>query len=146
MIYLCGIDGTLADISHRLHFIQQKPADWYSFFRACVDDLPIQEVIDTVRLLKQGGAEILLLSGRSEIVRSETLQWLKDFGVPCDALFMREEGDHRPDSIVKSEFLDDLFEKWEKNDIRGAFEDRKQVVDMYRERGLRVFQVAEGNF
>jgi len=146
IIYLCDIDGTIADLSHRLHFIQRDKPDWNAFFRACVDDLPIQEVIDTVRLLSEGGAEILLLSGRSELVRFETLQWLQKFNVPCDALFMREEGDHRQDNIVKGEFLDDLFEKWEKNDIRGAFEDRKQVVDMYRARGLRVFQVAEGNF
>jgi len=31
-------------------------------------------------------------------------------------------------------------------EIGGVFEDRKQVVDMYRARGLRVFQVADGNF
>ena len=40
-----------------------------------------------------------------------------------------------------------------KNDIKGdikkiggVFEDRQQVVDMLRARGLRVFQVAKGDF
>jgi hypothetical protein len=66
---------------------------------------------------------------------------------------MRAEGDHREDNIVKSELLDKLL-KYEgfPNEfppsvkISGVFEDRQQVVDMYRARGLRVFQVAKGNF
>jgi FMN phosphatase YigB (HAD superfamily) len=32
MIYIFDIDGTLADISHRLHFIQQEPKDWRGFY------------------------------------------------------------------------------------------------------------------
>lgn len=146
MIYLCDIDGTLADLTHRLHFIQTKPADWDAFFLACEEDTPIMEVISTVQSLKKSGAEILLLSGRSEIARDLTLKWLDKHEVPCDALYMREEGDHRQDNIVKEEFLDDLFTKWPREQVVAVFEDRKQVVEMYRRRGLRVFQVAEGEF
>ena len=58
---------------------------------------------------------------------------------------MRKHGDYREDSIVKGELLDQAIEEFP-GKIFGVFEDRRQVVDMYRARGLRVFQVAEGNF
>jgi len=45
MIYLFDIDGTIANLSHRLHFIQQEPADWNAFFMSAGDDEPIWEVI-----------------------------------------------------------------------------------------------------
>jgi hypothetical protein len=53
---------------------------------------------------------------------------------------MRKDGDRRPDYIIKMEFID-----WDHPpDI--IFEDRSRVVEAYRERGLTVFQVAEGDF
>lgn len=146
MIYLVDIDGTLADITHRLHFIKGEEQDWDAFFEACDQDAPIWEVIDTIKLLAKAGAEMLMLSGRAERVRMKTLAWFRTYGVPCDALYLREDDDHRPDHIVKGEQLDHVLTKWDGRLIRGAFEDRKQVVDMYRARGIKVFQVAEGNF
>ena len=145
MIYIFDIDGTLADISHRLHFIQKKPADWDGFFAACVDDEPIPEIIQVAKSLSPV-AHIVMVSGRSDVVRSQTLDWMSELGIPCDCLMMRAAGDHREDSIVKAELLDDLREVYKDEPIAGVFEDRKQVVDMYRAKGLRVFQVAEGNF
>lgn len=145
MIYIFDIDGTLADCSHRLHFIKQKPADWNSFFSACVDDSPIPEVISVARALGSF-ADIIMITGRSEQVRRETLDWLDEFKVPCQWPYIREEGDHREDSVVKAEHLAHLLTKTEMSELAGVFEDRKQVVEMYRAKGLRVFQVAEGNF
>lgn len=50
--------------------------------------------------------------------------------------------------MVKSELLDNIMHEYGEGlgGYGGAFEDRQQVVDMYRERGLRVFQVAKGDF
>jgi hypothetical protein len=145
VIYIFDIDGTLADCSHRLHFIQQKPADWDSFFLACVDDEPIPEVIAVARAMFST-AQLFMLTGRSEAVRMETVNWLTCERVPCDLLLMRKNGDHREDCIVKSELLDEVRKRFPEEEIAGVFEDRKQVVDMYRAKGLRVFQVADGNF
>jgi len=115
------------------------------FSPACTDDEPIPEVIQVAKALG-GIAHIMLLSGRSDEVRSQTLDWLDELSIPCTALYMREHGDHREDSVVKGEMIDDLRKQWPNEHIMGIFEDRKQVVDMYRAKGLRVFQVAEGNF
>src|SRR5208283_2092552 len=139
----------LADLSHRLHYIQTKPKDWDSFFKACVDDAPIHNVITLYRDLSLGGLEDIskiLITGRSSDIRGETEEWLKKHHIYHDGLYMRDAGDHRPDNIVKSELLDLAGETWDLAEVIGIFEDRKQVVDMYRNRGFRVFQVAEGDF
>lgn len=155
MIYIFDIDGTLADLSHRLHFIQQTPKDWDGFFKACSADKPIPEVIAIAKALAPNYS-IKLITGRSDAVREETSLWLDQQGILFSDLMMRKAGDHREDSIVKSELLDELMRTYYYNHdyynhapaeiISGIFEDRQQVVDMYRARGLRVFQVAEGKF
>lgn len=147
-VYLCDIDGTVADCTHRLHHISDGKHNWKAFFRDCVHDIPILEVIKTINMLEEAGAMIIMMSGRSDEVREQTEQWLNNNSIPYWSLYMRKAGDYRDDSIVKSE----LFEQVLKDrcllisDIVGVFEDRQQVVDMYREKGLRVFQVAKGDF
>ena len=145
MIYIFDIDGTLADISHRLHFIQNKPADWRAFFAACVDDKPIVEVVEIAKAL-QPHHSLKFITGRSDEVETQTAQWINDQGIFFSDLLMRKAGDHRQDNVVKSELLDILTARYSLDSIAGVFEDRKQVVDMYRQRGLRVFQVADGDF
>ena len=147
MIYIFDIDGTLADLSHRLHFIQGEKKDWAGFFAGCEEDEPISEVIQVVRALAHYGChKIIMITGRSDEIKGKTLTWLVENNVPCDKLYMRKAGDHREDSIVKSELLDEVLAGVQLSYIAGVFEDRQQVVDMYRARGLRVFQVAPGNF
>ena len=57
---------------------------------------------------------------------------------------MRAEGDNRKDAIVKME----LFNKYIRHhyNVRRVYDDRQQVVDMWRSLGLTVLQVAPGQF
>ena len=147
MIYIFDIDGTLADLSHRLHFIQQDPKDWRGFFAACTGDSSIEDIAYFARLLHDSGQSIILVSGRSDEVEEQTIEWLRQNFIPFKDIYMRKAGDYREDSIVKAELLDQLLEDWmEDGKPAVVFEDRQRVVDMYRARGLRVFQVAPGNF
>jgi phosphoglycolate phosphatase-like HAD superfamily hydrolase len=153
-VYLFDLDGTLCDIEHRLHFIRApelvgsigqdeafKP-DWDAFFDACGMDSPIEHMVGLARLLKH---DSIYISGRSDRVQSKTTAWLQLYGlIPCQGLYMRKHGDHRPDHVVKLELLgkikDDGF-----TPIM-AFDDRQQVVDMWRTNGVPCAQVAEGNY
>ena len=146
MIYIFDIDGTIADLTHRLPFILREPKAWDSFFMAAAEDKPIFEVISVARALFDVDHKILMVTGRSEISREITVKWLAKYRVLYEKLYMRAADDHREDNIVKSELLDKVLQDYPKVKIGGAFEDRQQVVDMYRERGLRVFQVAKGDF
>jgi len=154
------LDGTLFDISHRMHLIKPELAkmdqgftpDWKAFFKSCADDAPIWNVIDIALAMKAAGFKIAFITGRSDEIKYETvvsihkyLGWLEIEG--DYTLHMRKEGDHRPDDILKKELLLKAFPtKQDLETIVGVFEDRKQVVEMYRSLGLRVFQVDEGNF
>jgi hypothetical protein len=64
--------------------------------------------------------------------------------VPYLALHLRAVGDHRKDAVVKREIFD--REVRDRYRVVGVFDDRMQVVAMWRELGLTVFQVAEGDF
>lgn len=35
---IVDLDGTLANIDHRLHYIKQNKPDWNAFYGACKDD------------------------------------------------------------------------------------------------------------
>ena len=144
MIYIFDIDGTLACVDHRLHFIQSESLDWKSFYAACDMDKPIPEICELAKILHRVGHHIVLISGRSDECKDKTIRWLEEEGIQYNFLYMRREGDYRPDYIVKMELLDRFLTFAAANSIipnqeihiAGVFEDHKQVVDAYRE--LRV--------
>lgn len=146
MIFLVDIDGTLADASHRVHHITtQEPKDWNAFYAGIPEDKPIFQVITIVRALSKAGHNIHLVTGRPDNTRDITSAWLQKFRIPYGLLLMRKEGDHRKDSEVKSELIDLAFSMISPEDMV-AIEDRNQVVEMYRARGIKTLQVAPGNF
>lgn len=155
MHIICDIDGTVADLSQRLHHIKAadgtpvlKP-NWDAFFDDCFDDEPIDKVFEIVRALKVAGHSIIFLSGRSDRVRGLTNRWLMTHShLKGYWLFMRKHGDHRPDNQVKAELLDLAQQQLEFSDaeILCVLDDRRQVVDMWRERGLLCLQTVEGNY
>lgn len=144
MDIIFDIDGTLTDPSHRRHLIACKPKRWDEFYALAGDDKPKWQVINLAQKLKAAGDSIILCSGRPERLRPVTGSWMLHHGVPYDLLYMRAEGDHRPDTIVKREMLDQMRAGKIKPTV--AFDDRNSVVAMWREAGLVCAQVAEGDF
>lgn len=142
--YLFDIDGTLADCSHRIHHIQGEKKDWDAFYDSCSFDKPISHVIDLLVTLHDADQNIVLVSGRSDQCRDQTLEWLNRHGVPDGLLYMRKEGDHRPDDIIKLELLAQL--RADGFDPIMAFDDRDRVVKAWRSAGVPCAQVAEGDF
>lgn len=140
--YLFDIDGTLADLTHRLSHIQKEPKDWNAFFDACADDAPIGHIVELATMLSIH-SRVVFVSGRSDRVRDVTMDWLRDRGL-FGPLYMRRDGDHRPDDIVKGELLEEILGDGWKPVM--AFDDRNQVVEMWRSRGVPCAQVAPGDF
>lgn len=132
--HIFDIDGTLSIIGDR---------DPYDASR-CLEDTPNWDVCDVLIMLSEGGSKIIFVSGRSEDHRKQTEEWLYQNIGFAGPLYMRASGDSRKDSIVKSELFDTHIAPyyW----VAGVFDDRQQVVDMWRAKGLTCFQVAEGNF
>ena len=132
---LVDIDGTLAHMHDK-----RGPFDW---LRVGVDEVD-EVVADLVRTLYVTDHTIVIMSGRDSAAREETVKWLAKHNIPYDAMFMRAEKDMRKDSIVKAELFDNHIR--DNYDVRFVLDDRNQVVDMWRSMGIKVLQVAEGDF
>ena len=139
---LVDLDGTMADITHRLHYVQQEPKDWTGFFSAMPDDTPRTEVVEMVRTLKLLGHQIIFVSGRPDTYRAHTELWLSQVFPHYTTLFMRRGGDHRPDTVVKEEMLKTYFP--DPSLIFKVIDDRKSVIEMWRKHGLDVEDVGDG--
>jgi hypothetical protein len=107
-------------------------------------DLPVPEIIQIVQMYEFRGYHIIIVSGRMDHCREKTINWLIDNEVEFDELFMRKFKDFRPDDIVKYEIYEDRI--YGVYDIEFVLDDRDRVVDMWRGLGLKVLQVAEGDF
>jgi hydroxymethylpyrimidine pyrophosphatase-like HAD family hydrolase len=141
---IVDLDGTVADCSHRQHYVNTKPSNWQAFEAGIPHDAPHQHVIDLVNTLYKAGWTIILCSGRGEQSRRDTESWLSRHGVNYHRLYMRAAGDYRRDDIVKMELLDQILAEGYNPSF--ALDDRDQVVVAWRSRGIPCFQVAPGDF
>lgn len=134
---MCDLDGTLAiNTSGRSPYVYDR-----------VEEDTVDPVVkELLAHHKNIGDLVILCSGRDDSCKPETERWLKANNITWDELHMRapEKGQKRPDWWVKLELFDDNIRQ--KYDIKVVYDDRKQVVDIWRRIGLRVFQVAPGNF
>lgn len=130
---IVDLDGTLSLLNVR------NPYDTST----CDQDLPNLPVLETV-LKWQNSLKIIIISGRMNHHQELTEQWLKKYGINDAEIYLRKPDDLRQDRIIKEEiyhqFIQPLY------NIRFVIDDRQQVVEMWRNLGLTVFQVAEGNY
>lgn len=145
-VLVCDIDGTVADLTHRRHFVTSHPKNWPAFNERIHLDKPIDHVIDTVNGLYKTGTIVVMCSGRegTNVIRRKTRDWLLENGVLFHHLYMRNSNDYRDDGLVKYELLQKI--KLEVGEPDLIFDDRDRVVDMWRSNGYWCIQVAEGDF
>ncbi len=133
---IVDIDGTLADMRG-----VRGPFDWDKVHL----DRPHEDVIELVRDLRSlKKYKIIITTGRDGVCEEATKEWVLEHGVNYDEFFIRKAGDFRKDSIIKSEIYMDYIRP--KYDVKFVIDDRNQVVEMWRSLGLRVLQVAPGDF
>lgn len=143
MFIVFDLDGTLALIEHRRHFVQNGNHMWAEFYEACDQDEPNNPVISILKTLRLYH-HIEIWSGRSEAVRGKTEAWLARYGIIDVTLRMRKEGDYTPDEQLKKRWLDEAMA--ERCTIDLVFDDRDKVVAMWRKNGIVCAQVAPGDF
>jgi phosphoglycolate phosphatase-like HAD superfamily hydrolase len=141
-IVIFDIDGTLADVSERIHHVRKKPKNWNAFFQGMAQDKAIHSMVRLCNILFASGIRIVLCSGRSEEHREQTVEWLAQQGVNYHDLLLRKGKDRRSDTEVKRELLATL----DKSKILFVVEDRSRVVEMWRSEGLVCLQCAPGEF
>jgi acid phosphatase class B len=143
-VIVVDLDGTLANLDHRISWISLKPKNWKAFNAAIIDDALYEDIKWLVDTLRVSGNKIIICTGRSSDTHGVTTEWLKNHNIEYNDIFMRRSGDHRPDYVVKVELLNEIREKHGEPYI--WLDDRDQVVNSLRENGVRVLQVKEGNY
>ena len=139
------IDGTLANIEHRRAHLRKNPPDWKVFNAEMGKDIPNADVVSLYRSLwNTNNYELILVTGRNERTRKLTEQWLTWNEIPFLRLLMRADQDFRADHVIKEELLDLLLA--EGKEIAFTVDDRQQVVDMWRRRGITCLQCDVGDF
>lgn len=138
------IDGTLADVEHRIHHIRKEPPDWNAFNAEMHDDAIKEDIRHLVYAMFNKGYFILLVTGRFRQYHVATDNWLNHHGVLYHNLYMRPDGDFRSDYIIKEEIYQQLIKPHYK--VLFVVEDRKTVVEMWRRNGLTCLQCAEGDY
>ena len=143
---IVDIDGTLA------HMAGRSPYDYTKVSTDTVDEV-VADIVRRYRSadpMEENPCYVIIVSGREDTCKAETLQWLQDNHIPFDEIHMRnpeavdEQGKQLDDRIIKKS----IYDEWIKNryNVRFVLDDRNRVVDMWRSLGLKVLQVGEGDF
>ena len=126
------IDGVLADVRHRLHFVTARPKDWDGFFGAAPDDEPLPQGLARAWELADTHG-VVYLTGRPERCRADTEIWLAQHGFPPADLVMRPDDDRHPARLFKV----GQVRRLERSDgVDLVLDDDPKVVDAIRDAGF----------
>lgn len=128
--YIFDLDGTLCHTNGKREIFD---------YAKVIHDEVDHHTLSLLNSLVVNGKEIIFLTGREEVCRKETQEWLDNLGLTGYPLFMRTKDDYRKDTVVKME----IYENKISHDysILGVFEDRISVTNMFRNLGLKVYSV-----
>ncbi len=105
-------------------------------------DLPVENVVNMVQLIRASGVGIIGVSGRDEgKTRDATINWWKDNGIPFDEFYFRPAGDTRRDDLVKLELFNEHIR--DRFNVVGVFDDRLRVIRMWYQLGLTTYRVGD---
>mgnify|MGYP000964083917 FL=1 len=141
---IVDIDGTLAHMNGR------SPYDYTKVKEDSLDEAVADLVAQTRGYKEYDRTYVVIVSGRDDTCKQDTEEWLKDNGVEYDELYMRdhtrlnEDGTKVDDTIIKKEIYEQYIKP--RYNVKFVLDDRQRVVDMWRKQGLKVLQVAEGEF
>lgn len=138
MIVFCDIDGTVADNSHRTHFIGKPKGenDWDAFYNPALvmQDPPILVARGPLTdLTLRLGVRFYFLTGRPERLRQTTEEWLaKHFDVH-EKVLMRGDNDWRKANVYKEDSIKSVTTHTEE---RLFIDDDERNFEMYSRWGI----------
>lgn len=141
------MDNTLSDATHREHLLDKSKGNpnWRAFFSKMGDD-PCNQWCKFIINSTSDNCLAIIVSARPEDYRNVTESWLLHNDIIYNKMYMRASGDYRRDDIVKEQILD--FELLTRYEVVFWLDDRKQVIEKIRSRGITVLDCAgeKGNF
>lgn len=147
---ICDLDGTLYNVEHRLHLLQncRSEEDYDKFHAEHVRDklnVGVHNILSTFSHCYYSELQIIFITGRHDKFRESTIKQLNNakynMSRPhgCD-LFMKSSYEiYTPDFVRDT--LKIIFEKYNKGNCLFVLDDRPATVKIYRDAGLLCLQV-----
>lgn len=152
------LDGTLADNTHRRHYVMGKKKDWDTYNSLMHLDKPNNQIVKLARCLLDESIrhkiKIIILTARFESFREDTEDWLFMNGLEFSdtficylkGMYMRKDGDYRPDHIIKLELLEQAKKDLKDDDVAFIVDSQDEAVKMWRDNGYTCLQCNYGDF
>lgn len=142
VIYDC--DGTLVNVGSVIHHLTGEHRNFHRFHRESVNCPPNQEVVDALVEDYYNGLNILIVTARVKKYWPETQFWLRhNIPVPYHGIWMRADGDFRPDGVIKREILAMIREEY---NVVKAWDDNPVVIDVWESEGIPEINVVKGHW
>lgn len=135
------IDNCISDDQWRMEKIDWSQADlnkrYAAYHAACIHDEPRNK-----KLLRQYMKERvtpIFFTARPMAFRRETFRWFSSnigFLFYIFQFHMRKDSDIRESVEIKRDFLRDFLKTVVISDIVAAFDDREDIIEMYKETGI----------
>lgn len=147
---ICDLDGTLSlfnslrgDGSVDVRHSDAQTRSPYDASK-CHEDTLNEPVAAVLENMYKAGYKIVFCSGREDTYREQTVRFLKKHLNIQYELHMRRADDLRKDNVIKAEIYDTHIAP--NYNVSFVLDDRNQVVDLWRSKGLQCWQVAPGAF
>ena len=134
---IVDIDGTLANIDHRRHYVKGCRKDWSEFKKKYIEDQANKWCVCLIEAMYKQGLNLLFVTGREEAYRKGTLEQIENWVCVHYSkvfLFMRSDGDFRSDVEVKKEMYNTHIK--EKFKVLFCVDDSEVIVNLWRSLGL----------
>lgn len=136
---IVDLDNCIADDRWRQHLIRwEQPQGfrrYHDYHMAIPGDQP-----ENLSIL--AGQQTILFTSRPQRYEWLTREWLSRHGIKYNALYMRSERDWRPSPETKRDMLKSLGLLMPLSKIVMAYDDRDDVLAMYRGEGLPTTRMA----
>lgn len=140
------VDGTLANVYpyiHHIRNIHNSPdfkKDYDKFHSESINAEPNQEVVEMLNKAFFDQNHVLVVTSRNEYWRGVTSYWLAKNDIGHHALYMRKDGDFRPDYEVKKEILLKIKKHW---NVVHAVDDNPSILKLWYEYGISTTKIGD---
>lgn len=135
---IVDLDNCIANDAWRIPKInwqKSNPMDRYHDYHSLSG---YDELGNTEIFAEHANAKVLVFTARPVLYHAVTEEWLRRKGVPYECIVMRNNNDHRPSLELKRSMLKWMPELYEVplERIVAAYDDRPDVVEMYKTHGI----------
>lgn len=138
-VVVFDLDQTLYYEGDRAKFRKKETLDLDTYFSLCLEDKPIQSIINILIDYYERGYEIWIVSGRYEpLAMKDTLEALKRDNIPFHNIKLRGEDNFLPDYVLKPAWMAKYIGL---DRIEAVYDDQDRVIEGFRKKGLTVYDV-----